>query len=165
MSISRFTKTGFNSRVDIKQIRRSNMLTLIEREKTRAAFARKVGTDPAYISQILSEKTKADVGNDLARGIEVAYGLPHGWMDREHGQADLPIPNELAVAWDYLLPDERAELEADIKRRAAHNKAVGEMLAAKPVAETKPPPKRPATAVTAGPPLAAAKKTIRKTGT
>ncbi len=31
--------------VDIKQIRRSNMLTLIKREKTKAAFARKVGTD------------------------------------------------------------------------------------------------------------------------
>lgn len=151
--------------VDIKQIRRSNMLTLIKREKTKAAFARKVGTDPAYISQILSVKTKAEVGSDLARGIEAAYKLPHGWMDREHGQEDRLVPDDLSTAWDYLLPDERAELEADIKRRAAHNKAVGEMLAAKPVTEAKPPPKRPATAVTAGPPSAHAKKTVRRTGT
>jgi len=73
--------------MDVRQIRRGNMLALINGEKTKAAFARKVGTDPAYISQILSTKTRAEVGNDLARAIEGAYGLPYGWMDHEHQEA------------------------------------------------------------------------------
>lgn len=63
------------------------MLALIAEEKTKAAFARKVGTDPAYISQILSIKTKADIGNELARAIEAAYTLPYGWMDHEQQAA------------------------------------------------------------------------------
>jgi len=68
-------------RMDIKQIRRTNLLLLMERERSKAAFARKVGTDPAYISQILSEKTRAEIGDTLARNIEKAYELTHGWMD------------------------------------------------------------------------------------
>jgi len=83
LSISRFANTGLTVGVDIKQIRRDNMLALIGKG-TKAAFARKVGTDPAYISQILSTKTKADIGNELARAIEGAYELPYGWMDHEH---------------------------------------------------------------------------------
>lgn len=134
-SISCFTKFRFNGLVDIKQIRRRNLLSLIG-EGTRAAFASRVGTDPAYISQILSQKTKADVGDKLARAIEDAYRLPFGWMDHDHSQAETVSPhNEMAEAWAYLLPQERAALEAEIKQRAAHNRAVGEMIAgqAKPV--------------------------------
>lgn len=149
--------------MDIKQIRRENMLALIGEEKSQAEFARKAGTDPAYISQILSTKTKAEMGNALARAVEKAYKLPHGWMDQAHGAGDLPIPTELVGAWGYLLPNERAELEADIKRRAAHNKAVGEMLATKPEAD-KPPPKMPGSAVVAGPPTAKLTAKPKKTG-
>lgn len=97
--ISHKANPVFNLMVDIKQIRRSNMLTLIKTEKTKAAFARKVGTDPAYISQILSAKTKAEVGNDLARGIEVAYLLPYGWMDSTRNDHPLrPAGAKLAYA-------------------------------------------------------------------
>lgn len=86
-SISCGANTGFTWNMDIKQIRRSNMLALIGGEKTKAAFARKVGTEPAYISQILSTKTKADIGDVVARAIEKAYGLDYGWMDHEHHTA------------------------------------------------------------------------------
>ncbi len=133
-SISRFANPGFNFRMDIKQIRRGNMLALIEREPSKAAFARKVGTDPAYISQILSTKTKAEVGNDLARAIEAAYELPHGWMDQEHGRvADSPVEPDLIAAWGLLTPSEKGDLLATIKQKAAHNKEVMEMAAPKVV--------------------------------
>lgn len=72
---------------DIKQIRRSNMRELIGREPSKAAFARKVGTDPAYISQLLSDKTRAEIGDAFARNVEKTYELPHGWMDNVHAQS------------------------------------------------------------------------------
>lgn len=98
LSISRLAKYELNNEVDIKQIRRDNMLFLIGKG-TRAAFAHNVGTDPAYISQILSSKTKADVGNGLARAIEVAYKLPFGWMDQIHdGATDAVVAS---FEWTY----------------------------------------------------------------
>jgi transcriptional regulator with XRE-family HTH domain len=72
------------SYADIKQIRRTNMLQLIKQERTRAAFAHRVGTDPAYVSQIFSDKTRAEIGDTLSRNIEKAYELEHGWMDNIH---------------------------------------------------------------------------------
>lgn len=60
------------------------MLQLIKQERSRAAFARRVGTDPAYVSQIFSDKTRAEIGDTLSRNIEKAYGLEHGWMDNIH---------------------------------------------------------------------------------
>lgn len=85
LSISRSANSELTIGVDIKQIRRANMLALIGTKKgAKAAFASKVGTDPAYISQILSEKTKADIGDKLARAIESTHELPYGWMDHEH---------------------------------------------------------------------------------
>lgn len=97
-SIYRLANHRLTSGVDIKQIRRANVLALIGKG-TRVAFATKVGTDPAYISQILSTKTKADVGNELARAIETAYKLPYGWMDHEHQGGNEQIIADFA--WTY----------------------------------------------------------------
>lgn len=128
-------KAIFTVRMDIRHIRRANMLTLIKREPSKAAFARKVETDPAYVSQILSTKTKAEIGNTLARAIEQAYKLPNGWMDREHEQQEVTVEHEfdaLTEAWVQLLPEEQRELFADIQKRAAHNKAVMERFSGTP---------------------------------
>jgi SOS-response transcriptional repressor LexA len=70
--------------MDAKQIRRANLASIIAKEGKAAAVAEKVGTAAAYLSQILSGKTKANVGDDLARRVETAYGKPYGWMDERH---------------------------------------------------------------------------------
>lgn len=93
--ISLDTKFESNGGMDAKQIRRANLAALIAKEGKAAAVAEKVGTAAAYLSQILSEKTKAQVGDDLARRIESAYGLPHGWMDERH-HANLADPVYMA---------------------------------------------------------------------
>ena len=94
------------------------MLTLIEREPSKAAFARKVGTDPAYISQILSTKTKAEVGNDLARAIERAYSLKHGWMDavpvRPETSQDAQAITDFAWVYTHSDPAGKAMLSTFI---------------------------------------------------
>jgi transcriptional regulator with XRE-family HTH domain len=105
--------------MDVKQIRRGNMIALIAQHPTQAAFARKVGTDPAYISQILSAKTKAEVGNELARAIESACGLPHGWMDHEpnanaRDEQNADVIQDFARVYAAITDDGRAFLRNSI---------------------------------------------------
>lgn len=74
--------------MDIADIRRQNMLLLLQGYKTQAEFANLVGTDPAYISQLKKgiKKTgeRVAMGDDLARNIENALDLPYGVMDRQN---------------------------------------------------------------------------------
>lgn len=67
--------------MDVKEIRKINLRALIKATGSRKKFAEDVDTAPAYISQIFSAKTKAEVGDELARKIEVKKNLPRGWMD------------------------------------------------------------------------------------
>ncbi len=93
--ISLNAKFASNSGMDAKQIRKANLATLIFREGKAAAVAEKVGTAAAYLSQILSAKTKAQVGDDLARRIETAYGLPRGWMDVIHEEGTESVERKI----------------------------------------------------------------------
>lgn len=68
--------------MDIHEIRREHLRELTRERGSKAQLAKLSETSPAYISQVLSETTKANVGDDLARRIERAYGKPRGWMDQ-----------------------------------------------------------------------------------
>lgn len=70
--------------LDSKEIRRRNLLVLISEAGTAAALAEAAQTSAAYLSQILSVKTKAHLGDALARKLEAAMRKPHGWMDTVH---------------------------------------------------------------------------------
>ncbi len=81
--------SNYCSNVDMKftiaDIRKNNLEKLIkESGLNKGKFAEKIDTSPAYISQILSEKTQRDMGNDLARKIESLLAKDHGWMDVLH---------------------------------------------------------------------------------
>lgn len=71
----------------IDEIRRVNLRHLLQRYNTNTEFARKIGTNPAYITHILSDVTRANMGDDLARRCEEAHGLETGWMDVQHDTA------------------------------------------------------------------------------
>jgi phage repressor protein C with HTH and peptisase S24 domain len=57
---------------------------------TQAKLAGRIGTAPAYLSQIKNKTpdsksgTPKAMGDDMARRIEEALNLPTGWMDTEH---------------------------------------------------------------------------------
>ncbi|XZG69259.1 S24 family peptidase [Chitinibacteraceae bacterium HSL-7] len=70
--------------MDVKTIRLENLRALITQAGGNAALAERVETAPAYISQILSTKHPATVGDKLARKIEDRLELGHGWMDHQH---------------------------------------------------------------------------------
>jgi SOS-response transcriptional repressor LexA len=73
--------------MDVRQTRRNNLAALLAARGARKALAEAVDSDPAYLSQLLSPRIKADMGHDLARRIERALGKPPGWMDQPHDDA------------------------------------------------------------------------------
>lgn len=86
MPISHYANGNQNLPMSAKLNRKKTMQALVAQEGGIAAFARRVKTDPSYISQILSESMKKprQCGDRLAEQIEAAFGKPKGWMDESH---------------------------------------------------------------------------------
>lgn len=72
--------------MDIYEIRKHNLIKLIGSQR-KAACAERWSMSPAHLSQILSEKTSKNLGDEVARRIEIAEKLPRGWIDTNHETA------------------------------------------------------------------------------
>lgn len=72
--------TGILRRMDIYEIRKHNLVKLIGSQR-KGACAERWEMSAAHLSQILSDKTVKNLGDDVARRIEVIEGLPRGWFD------------------------------------------------------------------------------------
>ena len=106
--------------MDSKQIRKIRLRQLIAREKAKGKpqvwVAEKVGTNPAYLSQILG-KEEREVGDELARKIEKAFKLRHGWMD-SLGNEGSEVSSEvmqLALMIDSLPEAQREAIKATLE--------------------------------------------------
>lgn len=66
--------------MDIYEIRKTNLIALIG-NRVKRECADKWEMAPAHLSQVLSDKTKKNLGDDVARRIEDREGLPRGWLD------------------------------------------------------------------------------------
>ena len=87
-TFSRELNTGMLRLMDIYEIRKQNLVKLIADQKGR--LRRALGMAPAHLSQILSNRTAKNLGDDVARRIEGIEGLPRGWFDAlapDHPQA------------------------------------------------------------------------------
>lgn len=71
--------------MNIKTIRAKNLESLIAESESVKACAAKIGVDPSYISQIRSGLK--NIGHQVARRCEKAWGKPEGWMDANHDTA------------------------------------------------------------------------------
>ena len=71
---------GILERMDIYAIRKQQLISLIGNQK-KGVCAERWGMAPAHLSQILSDKTVKNLGDDVARRIEAVEGLPRGWFD------------------------------------------------------------------------------------
>lgn len=91
LGLSALTKKRLNVGMDIYAIRKVNLRRLIDTRANGvlARFAEAIETDPNYLSQILSEKTKARLGSALARKIEERLQLVSGYMDVIQGDANV----------------------------------------------------------------------------
>lgn len=71
---------GILAHMDIYAIRKQQLISLIGNQR-KGACAERWGMAPAHLSQILSDKTAKNLGDDVARRIEAIEGLPRGWFD------------------------------------------------------------------------------------
>lgn len=78
--------------------RKARLERLILDAGSQVAVARKIATDPAYISQIVGRKGRRNIGNGLARRLERGFGKPLGWMDNpsqdDHPRSSLQEPRD-----------------------------------------------------------------------
>lgn len=73
-------KAGILRAMDIYEIRKHNLVKLIGNQR-KGLCAERWGMAPAHLSQILSDKTAKNLGDDVARRIEEVEDLPRGWFD------------------------------------------------------------------------------------
>lgn len=94
---------------DLYKIRKANLMGLVLSKFTgnRAAMARAAAVHPNHMNLILSsnETHRRNIGEDLARRIEVSLSLPDKWLDHLHGTenretlvsiSSLPIQSSLS---------------------------------------------------------------------
>lgn len=68
--------------MEIKDIRRNNLLALLTRFESIRQFADGTGVPAAYVSQIKNEADGRGMGSKTARKIEASLNLPVGYMDQ-----------------------------------------------------------------------------------
>ncbi|MES9991576.1 MAG: helix-turn-helix transcriptional regulator [Candidatus Thiodiazotropha sp.] len=82
--------------VNIRTIRKANLLHQIARFDSQRAFADKAGLVPAHVSQMVTNRRK--MGDEVARRIEKNLDLADGHMDLQHQPSSyevLPKPDHL----------------------------------------------------------------------
>jgi hypothetical protein len=117
--------------VDIAEIRRKNLLTLMRlHRQSQADFARPMDVNPAYLSQIITRHNGRSMGGNFARRVEKAYGLDRGWMDRDqsvvppthNGSEPLGLSEDAIMVgktWDELDEATKAHVRALIDKLPA----------------------------------------------
>lgn len=89
--ISNYSVLLFNAQMQTNdEVRRLNLERAIRKVGSAAKLAEAAKTSPAYLSQIKNRTpdsksgTPKTMGDDMARRIETAIGMPIGWMDIKH---------------------------------------------------------------------------------
>lgn len=92
--------------METKEIRRINLRTLLSeftsKGTTKAEFAEKLGVTASQLSQTTSANPVRNIGDMLARRVEVAFSKPKGWMDSIHTEA-VENPGKTGHAENYNL--------------------------------------------------------------
>ncbi|MEW8506848.1 MAG: hypothetical protein AB2598_09065 [Candidatus Thiodiazotropha sp.] len=111
--------------VNIRTIRKANLLAQIARFGSQRAFAEEAGLVPAHVSQMVTERR--NMGDEVARRIEKNLDLADGYMDLQHQRGDYTLretcsaPNRVAendseALRDLLLKGERIQLSAKTRK-------------------------------------------------
>ena len=103
--------------IDISTIRRTNALSLAEKEGGTGAFASRIDREPTQVSRLIGSNPTKNIGNKLARHIEECFDLPRGWLDLLHGKHIFEAPHFQAKAVSPLpSADADADADADAER-------------------------------------------------
>ena len=128
---------GILARMDIYAIRKQQLISLIGSQK-KGACAERWGMAPAHLSQILSDKTAKNLGDDVARRIETVEGLPRGWFDSLPPAEGLTNLSLDAIESGALTKDEPPALSAadQVKQMLARVKGLSSEVRERIIAAT-----------------------------
>jgi hypothetical protein len=82
--------------MDVYRIRWLNFRLLAGHRGGVSEAARKLGKSQGQVSHFGGERPIKNIGHEIAREIEAAYGKSHGWLDQMHepyGAGDEPVKN------------------------------------------------------------------------
>ncbi|WP_336202810.1 S24 family peptidase [Pseudomonas guariconensis] len=107
--------------MDIYEIRKHNLVKLIGNQR-KGSCAERWGMAPAHLSQILSDKTAKNLGDDVARRIESIEGLPRGWFDSipdETADSEIaePVPKTAADLVKQMLAKSGKGISEETRQR------------------------------------------------
>jgi hypothetical protein len=68
----------------VHALRRSNLIVLAETFESIVAFSLKIQQAPSVYYAIAGNKAYKNMGEGLARSIEMHLGLPDRWLDKAH---------------------------------------------------------------------------------
>jgi hypothetical protein len=72
---------------EVQRTRAANLRKAMESAGGWEQLGRFVGLAPAFLRQMASANAQRAIGERLARKIECALGVPAGWLDIRHGNA------------------------------------------------------------------------------
>lgn len=102
--------------LDVFEIRRINLDSILAGRGKAAAIAAKTGTAASYLSSV--KKGDRRLGDELARRIEEAESLEKGWLDRMHGELRHAYGSEEVLPTDNLIvADTLLEVARQVKAR------------------------------------------------
>lgn len=132
--------------MDIYEIRKANLIALIGSQVKREC-AERWDMAPAHLSQVLSDRTHKNLGDDVARRIEEREGLPRAWLDTLRDSAgiyaksaesaqkeirkgvsceiDIPQFDVRAAMGSGQLPSDYAEIIRHVTMHRAHMDLLG----------------------------------------
>jgi len=89
-----------------KEIRRNNLQELLDAYlkdsgSTKAGFADACGISAPQLSQMLGDNSVRNVGDKMARKIELSLNLPSGWMDSLHNNDKADLESNVAYVKGY----------------------------------------------------------------
>lgn len=116
----------FNSRMDIREIRKENARNLLESECSGkiVCFAQTLGRPDSQVSQWIGKNAKKNIGQQIAREIDQAFNKPSGWLDQTHDSLRI---EEIKNKVSRLSPSYQQAIEAiadileSLQKNSDHN--------------------------------------------
>lgn len=118
----------------VYDIRRANLLRLVNEAGGQAALAERIETNPVYVNQLVRGAPDSrtgrprQIGDAIARRLERTFGKPHGWMDSAHHAAEppavyrMPAPPPSDFAEPRVPTDSEWQLLQDLRAMPAEDR-------------------------------------------
>lgn len=91
----------------VYEIRKSNLLAMLEFYESRKAFCDKLGIEYNHLNQYLGKKSRKNIGDKFAEKVTEAHKLPVGWLDHLHDHLTIKNIMESSLTTDDVAHNQK----------------------------------------------------------